>query len=103
MGMLEMYKPILKIIYFFTVPPKSTVHNCPSQVIEGDNVTLHCNATGNPPPKVGWLRSRELLVSNSVNIISAINRNLSGIYECMAWNGLGHNHTANCSVDVHCK
>ena len=98
-----MYKPILKIIYFFTVPPKSTVHNCPTQVIEGDDVTLHCNATGNPPPKVGWLRSRELLVSNGVNIISAINRNLSGIYECMAWNGLGHNHTANCSVDVHCK
>ena len=95
-----MYKPILKIIYFFTVPPKSTVHNCPSQVIEGDNVTLHCNATGNPPPEVAWIRSGEVLMKHSVNLVSAINRNQSGMYKCMAWNGIGNNYTANCSVHV---
>ena len=88
---------------FFTVPPKSAIQNCPSHVSEGDNMTLYCNATGNPPPEVAWIRSGEVLVKDSVNVISAINRSLSGIFKCMAWNGIDNNYTANCIVDVHCK
>ena len=66
-------------------------------------MTLYCNANGNPPSEVAWIRSGELLVKDGVNMMSAINRNQSGIYECMAWNGIGNNHTADCSIDVHCK
>ena len=66
-------------------------------------MTLSCNATGNPPPEVAWIRSGEVLVKDSVNVISAINRSLSGIFKCMAWNGIGNNFTANCTIDVHCK
>ena len=91
------------LINIFTVPPKSAIQNCPSHVSEGDNVTLYCNATGNPPPEVAWIRSGEVLVKDNVNVISAINRSLSGIFKCMAWNGIGNNYTANCTVDVHCK
>ena len=90
-------------IFLFTVPPKSAIQNCPGQVFEGDNVTLYCNATGNPAPKVAWIRSGEVLVKDNVNVISAINRSLSGTFKCMAWNGIGNNYTANCTVDVHCK
>ena len=91
------------IINIFTVPPKSAIQNCPSHVTEGHNVTLYCNATGNPPPEVAWIRSGDVLVKDSVHVISAINRSLSGIFQCMAWNGIGNNYTANCTVDVHCK
>jgi len=81
-------------------PPKSEIHNCPRHVTEGDNVTLYCNATGNPPPEVAWIRSGEVLMKPSVNLVSAINRSQSGMYKCMAWNGIGNNYTANCSVHV---
>ena len=66
-------------------------------------MTLYCNTTGNPPPEVAWIRSGEVLVKDNVNAISAINRSLSGIFKCMAWNGISNNFTANCTVDVHCK
>ncbi|XP_078379805.1 hemicentin-2-like isoform X6 [Oculina patagonica] len=81
-------------------PPKSAIHDCPNQVPEDDNVTLYCNATGNPPPKVAWIRSGEVLVNDGIHVIPAINRSQAGTYECMAWNGIGNNFTTNCTVDV---
>ena len=95
---------LVKLIFVFSVvPPMSTIHNCPSNVTEGNNVTLYCNATGNPPPEVAWIRSGKVLVKDSAYIMSAIKRNQTGIYECMAWNGIGNNFTANCSLHVLCK
>ena len=88
---------------FSAVPPTSTIPNCPSQVTDGDNVTLYCNATGNPPPKVAWMRSGEVLVKDSAYLIPAINRSQAGVYECVAWNGIDNNSSANCTVDVQCK
>lgn len=88
---------------FSVVPPKSTIHDCPSEVTEGDDVTFYCNATGNPTPTVAWIRSGEVLIKDSAYIISAINRNQTGTYECMAWNGIGKNSTIKCTIDVQCK
>ena len=68
---------------FLPDPPQSFIQNCPSPVTEGDNVTLYCNATGNPLPQTAWIKS--------------------GIYQCMAWNGIRGNNTANCTIDVQCK
>ena len=87
---------------FSAVPPTSVIHDCPSQVTEGDNVTLYCNATGNPPPQVAWITSGKVLKGGAY-MISAINKRQGGIYECMAWNGIGNNFTVNCTVDVRCK
>lgn len=88
---------------FSAVQPKSVIHECHSQVIEGESVTFYCNGTGNPLPKVAWIRSGEVLVEDSGYVLSAINRSQRGIYECMAWNGIGNNSTSNCTVDVQCK
>ena len=88
---------------FFADSPESEIHHCPSQVREDENVTLYCNATGNPPPKVAWITSGEVLVKDSAYIIPAINRSQAGTYECMAWNGIGNNFTRSCTVDVQCK
>jgi len=39
-------------------------------------------------------------VEDGAYVISAIHRSQKGTYECMAWNGIGNNSTANCTVDV---
>lgn len=88
---------------FSAVPPKAIIHECPTKVNEESPVTFNCSATGNPSPKVAWIRSEEVVVEDGGYVISAINRSQKGIYECMAWNGVGKNSTADCTVDVQCK
>ena len=81
-----------------------TLRQCSSPVLEGDDVTLECNATGNPVPSIGWImESTGIVVSiNSILILSNISRNASGVYQCIAMNSIG-NDTKNCTVDVYCK
>lgn len=98
-----MIRNLKTVCVFSAVQPKSVIHECNSQVIEDKRVTFYCNATGNPSPEVAWIRSGEVLVKDSAYVISAINRSQKGIYECMAWNGIGDNSTSNCTVDVQCK
>ena len=88
---------------FLSDPPQSFIQHCPSPVTEGDNVRLYCNATGNPLPQTAWIKSGKVLVTDSVYVIRAINRSQAGIYQCMAWNGIRGNNTANCTIDVQCK
>ena len=66
-------------------------------------MTLYCNGTGNPSPHTAWIQSGKVLVTDSVYIIRAVNRSQAGIYQCMAWNGIRGNDTANCTIDVQCK
>ncbi|XP_066024470.1 hemicentin-1-like isoform X4 [Pocillopora verrucosa] len=81
-------------------PPQPFIQGCLSLVSEGDNVTLYCNGTGNPSPHTAWIQSGKVLVTDSVYIIRAVNRSQAGIYQCMAWNGIRGNDTANCTIDV---
>jgi len=96
---------ILKVFndVFSAVPPKAIIHRCPTNVTEENSETFNCSATGNPSPEVAWIRSGEVVVEDGAYVISAIHRSQKGTYECMAWNGIGNNSTANCTVDVQCK
>ena len=91
-------------ILCFSVSPKVTLRQCSSPVLESDNVTLECNATGYPVPSIGWIMesTREVVSINNILILSNINRNATGVYQCIAMNNLG-NDTKNCTVDVYCK
>ncbi|KAJ7376165.1 hypothetical protein OS493_036544 [Desmophyllum pertusum] len=73
-----------------------TVH---FQFTEGDNATLHCNATGNPLPGVAWIRAstRGIVSYSKMLFMEDIKRNRSGSYECLAWNGIGKNSTNSCN------
>lgn len=86
-------------------PPTATIQQCSTPVTEEGNATLYCNATGNPTPNTAWIRkSTGKVVSNQKShVITAIKRNESGSYECLAWNGIGSNDTKLCPVDVQCK
>lgn len=80
-----------------------TLHQCSTPVIEGDNVTLGCNATGNPVPSIEWIRESagQVLFGDRI-IFWNINRKDGGVYLCIARNIIG-NDTKNCTVDVICK
>ena len=75
-------------------------------VNESNDATLFCNATGNPVPSINWIRKDAgevtIVSNNSALVFAAINRNESGLYQCVANNSVG-NASKNCTVDVQCK
>ena len=90
----------------FSVAPNVTLRQCPTVVNESSDATLFCNATGNPVPSIKWITrstGEVTIVSNkSALVFAAINRNESGLYQCIANNSVG-NDSKNCTVDVQCK
>ena len=82
-----------------------STQECPSPVTEGSIVTLHCNASSNPPPSMAWIwqDTGDVLTSREQLILTAVNRSQAGSYQCLASNGIGNNSTRTCSLDVLCK
>jgi len=73
-------------------------------VLEGDSVTLSCNATGIPLPMVSWIKvDGDVTVSNGSDLVfTNINRSESGEYRCEASNECG-NASETATIEVQCK
>ena len=69
---------------------------------EGDKATFHCNATGNPTPKITWIKDGKT-VASGYTLNFETNRNQSGKYWCSADNGLDPPVNASASLDVQCE
>ena len=69
---------------------------------EADTATFHCNATGNPMPKITWLKDGETVATGDTLSFEA-NRTHSGKYVCSAENGLEKVISASAYLDVQCK
>ena len=78
-------------------------------VIEGNNITFSCNASGKPDPVVTWRKvgaSKVLSISSS---FTAVNVSRPGTpdsmiqYQCTASNGVETPATATVNITVHCK
>lgn len=73
---------------FVTSTDKSAIDLALSiiMVVEGDNVTLHCNATGIPTPNITWTKDRNLTVIHQGETynIADIERKAAGDYTCRA-------------------
>ena len=85
--------------------PNVTIEHCPTEVTEGDNATVSCNAKGSPTPETAWIREKtgEVLSYSKIYQITGISRNEAGAYVCLAWNGIGKNNSKSCLVVVQCK
>ena len=104
---------ILKVtlfLCFFEDAPSVDVYPTFSVVVEGKSVTLSCNASGKPYPRLTWTKVGglgQVLSQTSTLIVNNANKTVTANnmiqYQCTADNGVGHPATAVANVTVHCK
>ena len=96
----------------FTDQPKITSQPQNKTLTERENVTLSCNATGNPTPSITWTKDGSavnhprisLSLGNKQLTITNVIRDDSGDYQCVANNSIGAAVTSNAAtLDVQCK
>ena len=94
--------------------PEITAHPRSVAKTEGNNVTLSCNATGNPVPTISWTRDGSPLDTNDNSRISFsadkeqltmtnVSRTDSGEYRCVAENRVGNDTSNAAKLDIQCK
>ena len=71
-------------------------------IIEKEELTFHCSATGNPAPKISWVKDGKT-VAHGETLNFETNRNQSGKYWCSVENGLGITVNASAVLNVQCK
>ncbi|XP_011864496.1 PREDICTED: basement membrane-specific heparan sulfate proteoglycan core protein isoform X15 [Vollenhovia emeryi] len=76
------------------VEPKAVISPSYQQVREGEPVEFRCEATGNPPPQLDWMRvhgsmSPEATFYNGVWSLPAASKNDAAEYKCVARNNVG--------------
>ena len=91
--------------YSYSDPPLIESAPVSQVVLEGNNLTLHCNASGNPTPNITWTKedSPSVLHQGITYSIVDIDRNAAGNYTCTAWNGVGGQKKATAAITVHCE
>ena len=93
----------LTSIYFpITVLPSLITRPVNQTVVEGDQATFHCAATGNPTPTIKWIKDGKT-VETGDTLSFETKRNYSGKYWCLAVNGLNSTANASAYLDVQCE
>ena len=64
-------------------------------------MTFHCNATGNPAPKITWTKDGKTVGTKDTLSFEAL-RSKSGKYWCSADNGLNSTVNASAILNVQC-
>ncbi|XP_014607947.1 PREDICTED: basement membrane-specific heparan sulfate proteoglycan core protein isoform X7 [Polistes canadensis] len=87
-------KSLLEIPGANPVKPRVVIMPPYLEVKEGEPVEFHCEANGNPPPHVEWIRlhgsiSSESSFRNGVWRLPAASRNDAAEYKCIARNNVG--------------
>ncbi|XP_068714967.1 neuroglian-like isoform X2 [Montipora foliosa] len=80
-------------------PPRFTIVPSDQMVVEKDQVTFACSATGNPVPNITWIKDGKTVQEGDVLSFEAT-RNHSGIYQCLADNGVEKSIETNFSFLV---
>lgn len=84
------------------VAPSITKPPTNQTILESSNATFHCSATGNPTPKITWIKDGKT-VGTGERLSFEANRDKSGKYWCSADNGLSEAANASANLDVQCK
>ena len=104
---------VLIVCFLIIVAPQIATQPQGGPVIEGHNVNLFCNASGNPVPTITWTRNGSVLTSSVPRIrfeeeskeltITSINRADKGEYRCVANNSEGNVTSDAATLDVQCE
>ncbi|XP_077057584.1 B-cell receptor CD22-like, partial [Siphateles boraxobius] len=92
--------PAVNIIVEY--PPKNvSVSVSPSEIVEGDSVTLTCSSDSNPPAlNFSWFKEGTILQSGDTYSITNIKPQANGNYYCTARNKHGSQASAAVNVNV---
>ena len=82
--------------------PSLTTFPTDQTIIEDAIAAFHCVATGNPKPKVTWIKDGVTVHTGNTLSLQA-KRDLSGKYWCSADNGVFTAVNASAYLDVQCK
>ena len=94
---------------FVSVPSSFTNVSGDHNAIEGSNLQLVCEASGNPAPNITWVRvsqdgsESEVLHREPIWNVFNINSAKAGTYRCTAYNGAGVPVRHTLTVNVLCK
>ncbi|XP_012342709.1 basement membrane-specific heparan sulfate proteoglycan core protein isoform X12 [Apis florea] len=74
--------------------PRTIVIPPSLQVVEGHSAEFRCEASGNPPPQIEWIRvhgpmNPEVIVYNGAWILKAVSKSDAAEYKCVARNNVG--------------
>ena len=98
---------LLCVVFVFLPIVPAAIESSSSSIVEteGSNVTLYCNATGNPTPNINWTKdgSQTVLHQGEIYNMYNINRNQAGEYICSVWNRIRSKENASITVVVQCK
>lgn len=88
------------------MPPKITFDSI-TYVEAGENITLSCNATGDPLPKISWTKDgiphNQFNTSGSTLRLVNIQEKEIGSYRCTASNGYGQDASVVNKVIMKCR
>ncbi|XP_019642606.1 PREDICTED: uncharacterized protein LOC109483908 [Branchiostoma belcheri] len=75
-----------------------------NKVLQGNDLTLECNATGEPDPKYEWIKDSRIKLGNSTELmLKNVKEEARGEYVCIASNRFGSSSTVPIQVDVTSK
>lgn len=89
------------------VPPVFTENNGSHQIVintpEKQNITLSCDAEGNPLPTIFWYRNTKLIATGPHLKLHDVNRHSHSEYECVARNSIEPAPSRHFKINVNCK
>ena len=90
------------MLFWSIVPPSLVIKPSDETVIENEEIRFHCSATGNPVPRITWIKDGKTVGSGETLSLES-KRNDSGKYWCSADNGLSEAVNASAYLDVQCE
>jgi len=93
----------------FPDAPSVDIYTTTTNVLEGNNITFLCNASGKPQPSLTWTKRGSSEVLSNTSTLTIVNVSRPGTpdhmiqYQCTASNGVGTPATATVNVTVHCE